>query len=123
MSRIKLASLGVRWHALNEGKGVTEYRQPPRPSKTQGVPPRLFIDFIARMFPIVWLLAGCAEQKPGAADEPKIPKGVRTMQLTSTAFKEGKAIPETHAYENKNLSPPLEWSDVPAGVKSLALIC
>ena len=26
MSRIKLASLGARWHALNEGKGVAEFR-------------------------------------------------------------------------------------------------
>ena len=45
------------------------------------------------------------------------------MQVTSTAFKEGEAIPEVHGYGNKNLSPPLKWSDGPAGVKSFALIC
>jgi Raf kinase inhibitor-like YbhB/YbcL family protein len=65
---------------------------------------------------------GCAEQKPGAG-EPEIPKGVPVMQVSSTAFKEGEAIPEAHAYENKNLSPPLKWADVPAGAKSLAVIC
>jgi Raf kinase inhibitor-like YbhB/YbcL family protein len=45
------------------------------------------------------------------------------MQLTSTAFKEGEPIPDAHGYENKNLSPPLKWNDVPQGVKSFALIC
>ncbi len=75
------------------------------------------------MISMVWLAIGCAEQEPGAASEPEIPKGVPTMQLTSTAFKEGEAIPDVHAHENKNLSPPLKWTDVPAGVKSLALIC
>ena len=44
------------------------------------------------------------------------------MQVTSTAFKEGETIPDVHAYDNKNLSPPLKWSDVPQGVKSFALI-
>jgi len=72
---------------------------------------------------MVWLAIGSAEQKPGAAGEPEIPKGVPTMQLTSTAFKESEAIPEVHGYENKNLSPPLKWTDVPAEAKSLALIC
>ena len=45
------------------------------------------------------------------------------MQLTSTAFKEGAPIPASHGNEDKNLSPPLKWSDVPEGVKSFALIC
>jgi len=45
------------------------------------------------------------------------------MQVTSAAFKDGEPIPAAHGYENKNLSPPLKWSDVPAGVKSFALIC
>src|SRR5207245_3028451 len=68
-------------------------------------------------------MTGCAEQKPGNSSEPDIPKGVPTMQLISTAFKEGEAIPGSHGNEDKNLSPPLKWSDVPQGVKSLALIC
>src|SRR5216683_3149567 len=69
------------------------------------------------------LLIGCGEHKPGGAGEPDIPKGVPTMQLTSTAFKEGAPIPASHGNADQNLSPPLKWSDVPEGVKSFALIC
>jgi Raf kinase inhibitor-like YbhB/YbcL family protein len=79
-----------------------------------------------RFIPLTCLLSatclmGCAK-KPSGSTDPDIPQGVPTMQVTSTAFKEGETIPDLHAYENKNLSPPLKWSDVPDGVKSFALI-
>ncbi|HEV2390719.1 MAG TPA: YbhB/YbcL family Raf kinase inhibitor-like protein [Verrucomicrobiae bacterium] len=45
-----------------------------------------------------------------------------TMQLTSAAFTEGEAIPVKYTCEGKNVSPPLAWSGVPAGARSLALI-
>ena len=44
------------------------------------------------------------------------------MQLTSTAFTEGAAIPAKHTCDATNVSPPLKWSGVPAGARSLALI-
>jgi Raf kinase inhibitor-like YbhB/YbcL family protein len=44
------------------------------------------------------------------------------MQLTSTAFAEGAAIPAKYTYDGRNVSPPLKWSGVPAGAKSFALI-
>ena len=75
------------------------------------------------MIPAIALMTGCGEQKPGNSSEPDIPKGVPTMQLTSTAFKEGETIPASHGNEEQNLSPPLKWSDVPPNVKSFALIC
>ena len=45
-----------------------------------------------------------------------------TMRLTSTAFGHGAAIPAPYTCEGKDVSPPLAWSGVPAGAKSLALI-
>jgi Raf kinase inhibitor-like YbhB/YbcL family protein len=44
------------------------------------------------------------------------------MQLTSAAFAEGEPIPVKHTCDDKNASPPLTWSGVPPGTKSLALI-
>ena len=75
------------------------------------------------LIPVVALMTGCGEQKPSGTGDPDIPKGAPTMQLTSTAFKEGEAIPTSHGNEDQNLSPLLKWSDVPQGVKSFALIC
>lgn len=45
------------------------------------------------------------------------------MQITSTAFSEGSAIPRKYTGEGQDLSPPLSWSGVPADAQELALIC
>ena len=44
------------------------------------------------------------------------------MQLTSTAFAEGTPIPAKHTCDGRDVSPPLKWTGVPAGARSLALI-
>ena len=45
------------------------------------------------------------------------------IELATTAFAEGQPIPDKQAFENKDLSPVLQWSGVPPAAKSLALIC
>lgn len=45
-----------------------------------------------------------------------------TLHLTSTAFKEGEAIPTKYGCKGADISPPLQWSDAPPETKSLALI-
>lgn len=45
-----------------------------------------------------------------------------TLKLSSPAFTDGDRIPQRFARDGANLSPPLEWSDLPEGTKSLALI-
>lgn len=45
------------------------------------------------------------------------------MRVTSPAFPEGGAIPAKYTCDGSDVSPPLEWSGVPAETKSLALIC
>ena len=45
-----------------------------------------------------------------------------TFQLRSPAFAEGGSIPARFTCSGEDLSPPLEWSGVPAKARSLALI-
>lgn len=45
------------------------------------------------------------------------------MRITSPAFNEGEAIPAKYTCDGDNISPPLEWSDVPEGTLYFALIC
>jgi|SRR5450759_3321113 Raf kinase inhibitor-like YbhB/YbcL family protein len=44
------------------------------------------------------------------------------LSIKSDAFAPGGAIPSRYTCEGEDLSPPLAWSNVPAGTKSLALI-
>lgn len=64
-------------------------------------------------FLFILLLADCFAAEKAGKDH---------MQLTSTAFTDGAAIPAKYTCDARNASPPLRWSGVPAGAKSLALI-
>jgi Raf kinase inhibitor-like YbhB/YbcL family protein len=44
------------------------------------------------------------------------------MQLKSSAFRAGGAIPARYTCEGDNISPELTWSELPAGTQSLALV-
>jgi Raf kinase inhibitor-like YbhB/YbcL family protein len=46
-----------------------------------------------------------------------------TMELISSAFSEGAMIPGKYTCDGEDVSPPLNWKALPAGTKSLALIC
>jgi len=66
--------------------------------------------------------AGAAEAN---AMEPRAPGGkapAATIKVTSPAFAAGAEIPTVHTCEGKDVSPPLAWTGVPAGAKSLALV-
>jgi len=45
-----------------------------------------------------------------------------TMELRSSAFSHQGEIPREYTCDGENSSPPLAWSGIPAGTKSLALI-
>src|SRR3974390_3702070 len=64
---------------------------------------------------VIALLSGAVAHSVAAEKGP-------AMQLTSTAFKEGEPIPAKYTCDAENVSPPLKWSGVPTGAKSLALI-
>jgi Raf kinase inhibitor-like YbhB/YbcL family protein len=44
------------------------------------------------------------------------------INVTSAAFEEGGAIPTRYTCDGPDVSPPLSWSPVPDGARSLALI-
>ena len=44
------------------------------------------------------------------------------MQINSNAFSHNGAIPSAYTCEGRDASPPLSWSGIPAGTKSLVLI-
>lgn len=44
------------------------------------------------------------------------------MMLTSSSFAHGEDIPSRYTCDGSDLSPPLSWSDLPDGTRSLALI-
>jgi Raf kinase inhibitor-like YbhB/YbcL family protein len=45
-----------------------------------------------------------------------------SLKITSTAFQQGGSIPSKYTCEDRDISPPLTWSDAPAGTKTFALI-
>jgi hypothetical protein len=71
------------------------------------------------LFAAAWfclVAASCADESK-TAKEP-----VMNMHITSTAFAEGRTIPDKYTCTGPNISPPLQWDNTPAGVKSFALI-
>jgi Raf kinase inhibitor-like YbhB/YbcL family protein len=55
--------------------------------------------------------------------EPSPKADAAKIEVTSTAFEDGQPVPEKYSGQGDNVSPPLQWSDVPQQTKSLALIC
>jgi hypothetical protein len=47
---------------------------------------------------------------------------IMALALTSPVFNQDGAIPKLYTCQDKNISPALAWSGLPAGTKSLALI-
>jgi Raf kinase inhibitor-like YbhB/YbcL family protein len=45
------------------------------------------------------------------------------IEVSSTAFREGEAIPKEFTADGKDVSPPLQWAQPPENTRSLALIC
>ena len=71
-----------------------------------------------------WILClGVCISWSGLACGPVGAQAPANLTVTSTAFRDGGPIPRNHTCDGEDVSPPLAWSGVPAGAKSLALIC
>ena len=62
----------------------------------------------------LWLACGSASKEEAVK---------MSIQMTSSVFTEGQPIPKKYTCEGPDVSPPLAWTGVPAGAKSLVLIC
>jgi len=61
--------------------------------------------------------SGCDEEQPDPA------RGVEvSFELSSSAFEDGGPIPSRFTCDGDNVSPPIEWKNLPQGTVSLALI-
>ena len=70
-----------------------------------------------------WVAVGCQSRaEGGGVGAPDREHEASIMKLTSAAFTEGQAIPRRFTCEGDDVSPPLTWSEVPAGTRSLALV-
>ncbi|HET9180070.1 MAG TPA: YbhB/YbcL family Raf kinase inhibitor-like protein [Terriglobia bacterium] len=64
--------------------------------------------------------ASCGNSSLQSAQRPDpSPSGFR---IESAAFKQGAFIPPRFSCSGENVSPPLKWTDPPAGARSFALI-
>lgn len=48
---------------------------------------------------------------------------VFALEIKSNAFKQGESIPVQYTCEGEDVSPDINWSDVPVGTQSFVLIC
>ena len=65
---------------------------------------------------VVVLSVGCEYR------ERPLKEGEMALTVSSSAFQEGDKIPAKYTCERQDVSPPLAWSEPPAGTRSLALI-
>lgn len=75
------------------------------------------IHWLVAALSLALLAAGCSR-----GSEPN-PENVMKMQITSTAFAEGRPIPQKYTAQGEDVSPPLQWTGAPPQTKSFALIC
>ncbi len=45
------------------------------------------------------------------------------LKVFSSSFKDGEMIPDKFTCDGEDISPAISWGELPAGAKSLALIC
>jgi Raf kinase inhibitor-like YbhB/YbcL family protein len=57
----------------------------------------------------------------GPSSDPER-EGTMALELVSTAFEPGEAIPVNYTCDGEDISPPLQWDEPPEGTVSFALI-
>jgi len=76
---------------------------------------------------VMWVLVAglvlCSCEPREQAEPERAGGGRMDISLSSSAFEDGGIIPARYTADGEDVSPPLAWGAVPAGTRSLALIC
>jgi Raf kinase inhibitor-like YbhB/YbcL family protein len=77
-----------------------------------------------------WMYAAMANHEEIAAmfrrvrpGQPRTGDRPAELVLSSPALKANETMPRDYTADGRNVSPPLAWSTVPAGTKSIAVVC
>jgi Raf kinase inhibitor-like YbhB/YbcL family protein len=57
-----------------------------------------------------------------AARKLSVAEDTRTINVTSTAFTDGGSLPVTFTADGAGVAPPIAWSNIPDGARSVVLI-
>jgi Raf kinase inhibitor-like YbhB/YbcL family protein len=76
----------------------------------------------AGIWTLVMLITLCACQGK-QPEQQALGKTDAALLITSSAFEGGGTIPTRYTCDGEDLSPPLSWSEPPAGTGSLVLLC
>jgi Raf kinase inhibitor-like YbhB/YbcL family protein len=85
-----------------------------------------FVWMIVSLLLAAAIINGCQAAPAGqTTPESATEKGepTVTLQITSAAFGAGQSIPAQYTCRGQDISPPLSWTEPPAGTHSFALIC
>jgi hypothetical protein len=95
--------------------------------------PRCVAIGVAAVLLSLVVLAGCAKEEPTTPAVTPPPPPITqttptevspvTWTLESTAFGNNQTMPAKYTGDGQDVSPPLKWSDPPAGTQEIALIC
>ena len=80
---------------------------------------------MAVLFPVILMaLIAVACGGDAAEQEPFDPQSsaLGTIEISSPAFGDGDSIPVDFTCDGDDLSPPLRWSEPPAGTRALAIV-
>ena len=69
----------------------------------------------------VMTVSACGDAEPATDFDPESSL-ISTLEISSAAFEDGAAIPIEFTCDGQNSSPPLRWTDVPGGTRSIAII-
>lgn len=95
--------------------------RPPRNTASQGVGSRILAGTAVRVLCVAacTVLAGCGLIGGSGTVGADVPN---TITVTSPAFRDQGLIPERYTCFGAGVSPPIQWSGVPAGTRALALL-